>query len=90
MNIVLVAAEAIEHARVTFARQMRSITLMELGLTVINGFLIVAVIGYAIVRALRERYARAQVADLYCRPGRRCEHPARERRSPITQEQQRC
>ncbi len=43
------AGEAIEHARQTFARQMRMITLMELGLTVINGFLIVAVIGYAIV-----------------------------------------
>ena len=28
---------------------MRIITLMELGLTMINGFLIVAVIGYAIV-----------------------------------------
>ena len=28
---------------------MRIITLMELGLTVINGFLIVAVIGYAIL-----------------------------------------
>ena len=43
------AGEAIEHARKTFAAQMRIITLMELGLTVINGFLIVAVIGYAIV-----------------------------------------
>ncbi len=43
------AGEAIEHARVTFADQMRIITLMELGLTVINGFLMVAVIGYAIV-----------------------------------------
>ena len=41
------AGEAIEHARRTFAAQMRVITLMELGLTVINGFLIVAVIGYA-------------------------------------------
>jgi len=43
------AGEAIEHARVTFAAQMRVITLMELGLTIINGFLIVAVIGFAIV-----------------------------------------
>ena len=42
------AGEAIEHARTTFSAQMRIITLMELGLTVINGFLIVAVIGYAI------------------------------------------
>ncbi len=43
------AGEAIEHARKTFAAQMRIITLMELGLTVINGVLIVAVIGYAIL-----------------------------------------
>ncbi|MFQ5437915.1 MAG: ABC transporter ATP-binding protein, partial [Paracoccaceae bacterium] len=43
------AKEAIEAARRMFARQMRLITLMELGLTLINGFLIVAVIGWAIV-----------------------------------------
>ena len=43
------AGEAIEHARKTFMAQMRIITLMDLGLTVINGFLIVAVIGYALV-----------------------------------------
>ncbi|MFT5158915.1 MAG: ATP-binding cassette subfamily B multidrug efflux pump [Paracoccaceae bacterium] len=43
------ALEAIEAARQAFSRQMRLITLMELGLTVINGFLIVAVIGWAIV-----------------------------------------
>jgi ATP-binding cassette, subfamily B, multidrug efflux pump len=43
------AGEAIEHARRTFMAQMRVITLMDLGLTVINGFLIVAVIGTAIV-----------------------------------------
>ncbi len=43
------AGEAIEHARSTFMRQMRIITVMDLGLTVINGFLIVAVIGYAIL-----------------------------------------
>jgi ATP-binding cassette subfamily B multidrug efflux pump len=43
------AGEAIEHARRTFMDQMRVITLMDLGLTLINGFLIVAVIGYAIV-----------------------------------------
>ena len=42
------AGEAIETARQAFARQMRVITLMDLGLTVINGFLIVAVIGYAL------------------------------------------
>ena len=43
------ATEAIEHARRTFMDQMRIITLMDLGLTVINGFLIVSVIGYALV-----------------------------------------
>ena len=42
------AGEAIEHGRKTFAAQMRIITLMDLGLTLINGFLIVAVIGLAI------------------------------------------
>ena len=41
--------EAIENARRTFARQMRMITAMELGLTLINGLLIVSVIGWAIV-----------------------------------------
>jgi ATP-binding cassette subfamily B multidrug efflux pump len=43
------ATEAIENARQAFSRQMRVITLMDLGLTVINGFLIVAVIGYALL-----------------------------------------
>jgi ATP-binding cassette, subfamily B, multidrug efflux pump len=43
------AGEVIEHARRTFMAQMRIITLMDLGLTVINGFLIVAVIGLALV-----------------------------------------
>lgn len=42
------AREAIESARQAFSRQMRLITLMELGLTLINGFLIVAVIGWSI------------------------------------------
>ncbi len=42
------AGEAIETARQAFAREMRIFTLMDLGLTVINGFLIVAVIGYAL------------------------------------------
>ncbi|MFO1141979.1 MAG: hypothetical protein U1E59_06220 [Amaricoccus sp.] len=43
------AGEAIEHARRTFMAQMRIITLMDLGLTVIGGLLIVAVIGLALV-----------------------------------------
>jgi ATP-binding cassette subfamily B multidrug efflux pump len=43
------ATEAIERGRKTFAAQMRIITLMDLGLTLINGLLIVAVIGWAIV-----------------------------------------
>ncbi|MCC6008833.1 MAG: ABC transporter ATP-binding protein [Rhodobacteraceae bacterium] len=42
------AFEAIERARETFQRQMRLLTLMELWLTLINGLLIVAVIGWAI------------------------------------------
>lgn len=43
------AHEAIEEGRQTFARQMRIITTMELGLVLINGFLVVAVIGWGIV-----------------------------------------
>jgi len=43
------ARDAIEKARQEFSRQMRLITLMELGLTTINGVLIVAVIGWSIV-----------------------------------------
>ena len=42
------AGEAIEHARETFKRQMRLITLMEFGLTLINGLLVVSVVGLAI------------------------------------------
>ena len=42
------AGEAIETARRAFAREMRLLTLMDLGLTTINGVLIVAVIGYAL------------------------------------------
>jgi ATP-binding cassette, subfamily B, multidrug efflux pump len=43
------AREAIEHARATFAREMRIVTKMDLALTVLNGFLIVAVTGWAIL-----------------------------------------
>ncbi len=42
------AKEAIENARVTFQREMRIYTVMDVGLTLINGFLIVAVVGWAI------------------------------------------
>ena len=42
------AKEAIEHARQTFQVEMRIFTKMDLGLTVINGFLIVAVVGWSI------------------------------------------
>ncbi|MEO0361631.1 MAG: ABC transporter ATP-binding protein [Pseudomonadota bacterium] len=42
------AKEAIEHGRQTFAAQMRLITLMDMSLIVINGLLMVSVIGYAI------------------------------------------
>jgi ATP-binding cassette, subfamily B, multidrug efflux pump len=42
------AGEAIEQARRTFQDQMRLITVMELGLTLINGLLVVSVVGLAI------------------------------------------
>ena len=43
------ATEAIEHARTTFQKEMRIITKMDLALTVLNGFLIVAVTGWAVL-----------------------------------------
>jgi len=43
------AREAIEHARVTFQKEMRIFTAMDVGLVMLNGFLIVAVVGWAIV-----------------------------------------
>ncbi|MEO1537416.1 MAG: ABC transporter ATP-binding protein [Pseudomonadota bacterium] len=42
------AKEAIENARRTFQTEMRIYTLMDVGLTLINGFLIVAVVGWSI------------------------------------------
>ena len=42
------AHEAIEHARVTFQKEMRIFTIMDLCLVALNGFLIVAVVGWAI------------------------------------------
>ncbi len=43
------ATEAIEHARATFQKEMRIITKMDLALTALNGFLIVAVTGWALL-----------------------------------------
>ncbi len=43
------ARESIEHARETFKREMRIITKMDLALTVLNGGLIVAVTGWAVL-----------------------------------------
>ena len=43
------AKEAIEHARSTFAKEMRIVTKMDLALTVLNGGLIVGVTGWALV-----------------------------------------
>ena len=43
------ARESIEHARATFKQEMRIITKMDLALTVLNGGLIVAVTGWAIL-----------------------------------------
>ncbi|NNJ68384.1 MAG: ABC transporter ATP-binding protein [Boseongicola sp.] len=42
------ARDAIEHSRVTFQREMRLYTVMDVFLTLINGFLIVAVVGWGI------------------------------------------
>ena len=42
------AKEAIEEARVTFQAEMRLYTIMDVALTVLNGFLIVGVVGWAI------------------------------------------
>lgn len=43
------AKDAIEHARQTFAKEMRVITTMDVALTILNGFLIVAVTGLALI-----------------------------------------
>lgn len=43
------AKEAIERARVTFAKEMRIFTTMDLMLVAINGFLIISVVGWAII-----------------------------------------
>lgn len=42
------AREAIEHSRITFQREMRLYTIMDVFLTLINGFLVVAVVGWGI------------------------------------------
>ncbi len=42
------AREAIEHSRKTFQTEMRIFTKMDIGLTVLNGFLIVGVVGWAV------------------------------------------
>ncbi|NKX44967.1 ABC transporter ATP-binding protein [Roseicyclus persicicus] len=42
------AREAIEETRATFAREMRLFTIMDVTLTLLNGFLIVAVVGWAV------------------------------------------
>ncbi|MCL4068514.1 ABC transporter ATP-binding protein/permease [Pseudomonas sp. GX19020] len=45
---ILYAKEAIENARTTFQKEMRIITRMDLALTLLNGFLIIAIIGWAV------------------------------------------
>jgi len=42
------ARDAIERSRTTFQTEMRIFTKMDVGLTILNGFLIVAVVGWAI------------------------------------------
>jgi ATP-binding cassette subfamily B multidrug efflux pump len=48
-NELTYAKEAIEHARTTFQTEMRIITKMDLALTVLNGFLIVWITGWAVL-----------------------------------------
>lgn len=48
-NELAYAKEAIEDARSTFMKEMRIVTKMDITLTLLNGFLIVAVIGWAMV-----------------------------------------
>ncbi len=43
------AREAIEHARRTFQREMRIFTVMDIALVVLNGLLIVSVVGWAML-----------------------------------------
>ncbi|MDQ2089960.1 ABC transporter ATP-binding protein [Marimonas arenosa] len=43
------AREAIEHSRETFQTEMRIYTIMDLGLVVLNGLLILGVVGWAVV-----------------------------------------
>ncbi|MCG6903577.1 MAG: ABC transporter ATP-binding protein/permease [Rhodobacter sp.] len=43
------AREAIEHTRQTFAKEMRIFTIMDVVLVILNGVLIVAVVGWAVV-----------------------------------------
>ncbi|MEW9920552.1 ABC transporter ATP-binding protein [Marimonas sp. MJW-29] len=42
------AGEAIEHARRTFQKEMRIFTIMDVGLTILNGLLILGVVGWAL------------------------------------------
>ncbi|HCZ00768.1 MAG: multidrug ABC transporter ATP-binding protein [Rhodobacterales bacterium RIFCSPHIGHO2_02_FULL_62_130] len=48
-NELAYAKEAIETARSTFMKEMRIVTKMDITLTLLNGFLIVAVIGWAML-----------------------------------------
>lgn len=43
------AREAIEHARTTFQREMRIFTIMDMSLVTLNGFLVVSVVGWAVL-----------------------------------------
>jgi ATP-binding cassette subfamily B multidrug efflux pump len=48
LNEETYAREAIEHARRTFQKEMRIFTIMDVWLVALNGFLIIAVVGWAI------------------------------------------
>jgi len=47
-NEISYAKDAIEHTRRTFAAEMRIFTMMDVMLTALNGFLVVAVVGWAV------------------------------------------
>ena len=48
-NELTYAKEAIENTRTTFAREMRIFTIMDVVLVTLNGFLIVGVVGWAVL-----------------------------------------
>ncbi|MEM9523407.1 MAG: ABC transporter ATP-binding protein [Pseudomonadota bacterium] len=56
------AKEAIERTRLTFAREMRIFTIMDIALVTLNGFLIVSIVGWAIALWMMETASVGVVA----------------------------